>query len=183
MLGSIFFTIYVVFIAGVYLSNSKKNALILNTLCCLSCSIYLFTVGGYSGVVACFAAAGGSLYQLYMYQTVGAENITKKIMLYKLLGSTLFASIGIYFLYENTSSLFLITAIIACRGSEMLNKTRYIKVGYLFAESMWFVYAAHNGFLGMYFVHLTMILIGLFTIYVLPKIKERFTFPTLQLAN
>lgn len=164
MIGSLFFGFYIVFIAGVYLCSSKRAALILNTLCCSSCAIYLYTVDGYAGVIACIAAASGSLYQLYLYNGTRQE-ITRKTLLYKLVGSTCFAIIGILAIYQTPSDLLLAFAIIICRGSEMFDNARFVKLGYVFAEALWFVYAADHGFVGMYTIHLCMASTGLYILY------------------
>lgn len=54
----------------------------------------------------------------------------------------------------------------------MCEDNRKVKLGYILAEAMWFVYAADNGFLGMYAVHLVMICAGLFSLYRNKTIKS-----------
>jgi hypothetical protein len=171
MMGLVFFIVYVAFIAGVYVSKSKVQALYCNTLCCLSCSIYLFMMGGYAGVIACIAAASGSLYQLYATKTFTAEYNQKRVLLYKCVGSVIFTLVGIIAVYQSPADLLLVAAIISCRGSEMLDSNHKVKLGYLLAEAMWFIYAANNNLLEMYIVHCIMICLGLFMLYINPKIS------------
>ena len=173
-MGYVFFGVYILCIAGVYISKSKKEALWLNALCCSACAVYLFLEGGHAGVVACIAAALGALFQLYMSQKQG-DTASLKADLYKLAGSTLFTIIGISMIYQSPSDLVLIFAIAICRGSEMLKDARHVKLGYLFAEALWFIYAADNGLMGMYFVHAVMVTIGLTTMYFVPALRARFT--------
>lgn len=171
-MGYVFFVVYVLCIAGVYISKSKKEALWMNAACCTACAVYLFIEGGHAGVVACIAAAAGSLFQLYMSKNQnGSESL--KVGLYKISGTTLFTVIGISMIYQSPSDLVLIVAIASCRGAEMLKEARHIKLGYLFAESLWFIYAANNGLMGMYAVHAVMLIIGLTAMYVVPIIKSR----------
>lgn len=170
-MSTVFFTLYIVFIAGVYLSKSKYHALLCNALCCLSCSVYLYYMEGYAGIVACLAAAFGSLYQLYICRKVNVADQQGRVMLYKCIGSILFTFVGIVAVYQTPADLLLVVAIISSRGSEMLNTDRHVKLGYLLAESMWFVYAANNELLGMYIVHVVMICLGIFTLYIWPKLQ------------
>tara|TARA_B100001971_G_C18222948_1_gene558409 strand:+ start:822 stop:1352 length:531 start_codon:yes stop_codon:yes gene_type:complete len=168
-LGTFFFILYVLFIASVYLSSTKKQALLLNALCCISAAIYLSVNGGYAGVIASLIAATGSLFQLYMYRKCHEKAEDKGFLILKLLGSIAFAFIGISLLYQSPSDFLLIIAIAAARGFEMFNNTRFVKLGYALAEACWFVYAADNGYMGMYFVHLVMIFIAFYALYKKPS--------------
>ena len=95
----IFFGIYVLFMVGTYLSTSKEKALILNALCCFACSFYLYDQGAHAGVIACITASVGSLYQLYLYKKAKDMLADKKVLLYKLIGSTVCTIVGIYAVY------------------------------------------------------------------------------------
>lgn len=167
-----FFILYALFIAGVYVSRSKAQALSFNALCCLSCSVYLYLMGGYAGVVACIAAALGSLYQLYVLKSLTVLSNQKQLLLYKSIGCVLFTIVGVSAVYQSPADLLLVVAIVSCRGSEMLESNHAIKLGYLLAEALWFLYAAYNQLLGMYTIHFVMICLGLFTIYIYPHIKK-----------
>lgn len=171
---TVFFIFYVLFITGVYVSKSKFQALACNVLCCLSCAVYLYMVDGHAGVIACIAAASGSLYQIYASRNITGGGDDKKALLYKSIGSIAFTVIGIAAVYQTPSDLLLVLAIVSCRGSEMLDCNRQIKLGYLLAEAMWFVYAAYNDLFEMYAVHCVMICLGLFTMYALPKLRETY---------
>jgi hypothetical protein len=54
----------------------------------------------------------------------------------------------------------------------MLKCPRHVKLGYVFAEAMWFIYAADSGLMGMYAVHCAMICVGLFALYLKPRIGD-----------
>lgn len=179
-MGTFFFALYVLFIAAVYLCSTKRQALTLNALCCFSAAVYLFSNGGYAGVMGCIVAASGSLFQLYMHETAHEKAENKTFLFYKLIGSLLCAGIGISLLYQSPSDFLLVIAIAVARGFEMFDRTRLMKLGYALAESCWFVYAADNGYLGMYLVHLSMVSIALITLYrhpiqafLLPAMKRR----------
>lgn len=179
----VFFIFYIVFITGVYISKSKLQSLSCNALCCLSCAVYLFIMGGYAGVIACIAAASGSLYQLYLSKNISTASQQKKALFYKFIGSIIFTIVGIMAVYQTPADLFLVVAIISCRGSEMLDCNHKIKLGYLLAEAMWFVYAANNALLGMYAVHCVMICLGLFTLYIKPKAHRVYAYYSLKLVT
>lgn len=168
-MGTFFFCMYILAITNMHFSTSKTKALILNAAACLFCAVYMFEIDAMGGLVACLAAGGGSLFQLYVYKTVGEQGYSRSTQIQKLIGCTLFATIGIVGLYEAPSDLILIFAIIACRGSEMLDNPKQMKLGYVLAEALWMIYAADKGIVGIYVVHLVMIAIGSYSIYVMTK--------------
>ena len=159
-----------------YLVTTKTRVLIFNALCCSFCALYLFTLEGYAGVVACSAAALGSLYQLLIHKKIRSENGMKYAMLYKFIGSIVFTIIGVFAVYNTPSDTLLIFAIVCCRGVEMLDNNRIIKLGYMVAESLWFLYAAYNGYVGIYIVSFSVVCLGLVLMYLTPQIKGNLSF-------
>ena len=176
-MSTFFFATYLVFIILLYLVTSKTKVLIFNALCCSFCAMYLFTIGGYAGVVACSAAAMGSIYQLLIYKKIRGEKRVKRAMLYKLVGSVAFTVIGIFAVYNAPSDILLIFAIASCRGIEMSDNHRYIKLGYMVAESLWFLYAANNGYIGIYIVSFSVVCLGLVSMYAGPYITKYLGLP------
>ncbi|MGH1378149.1 MAG: hypothetical protein ACRBB3_04940 [Alphaproteobacteria bacterium] len=161
MLAYSFFTAYVISVTFLYLSNSKTMILALNFWACFFCGIYLVLTGGYAGVIACIAAGSASLYQLYTINYL--SHISKRrVVLYKFLGSSIFALIGILAVYQNLSDLYLVIAIVLCRGGEMCPNQHQMKIGYTFAEALWMLYAADNDLIPLYIVHLIMTILGIF---------------------
>lgn len=129
----------------------------------MSCSVYLYYGSAYAGVVACFAASGGSAFQLYMMQYAQQYKV-KTVNTLKFFGCAFFSIIGIFTVYQTPSDLILIIAIIACRGGEMLPKAQHVKMGFTLAESLWLIYAAYNDLFLLFSVHLAMTLLGLYSV-------------------
>lgn len=173
-MSTFLFAVYLVFIIFLYLVTSKTKVLIFNALCCSFCALYLLTIGGYGGVVACAVAASGSIYQLLIYKLVSQKTVLKKAMVYKFIGSVLCTVLGVYFVYNSPSDFLLIFAIASCRGVEMSDNPRYIKLGYMIAESLWFLYAANNGYLGIYIVSFSVVCLGMASMYLGPHISKWF---------
>ncbi len=164
MVSTVFFALYAVFIAIVFLSKSKKQALSFNTLACIACAVYLQIETGYAGTVACIACALGSMFQLYVMQYLQHMN-PAKLMRIKLGGCAVFAAVGIAAVYQGPSDLYLIIAIIACRGGEILPKDHQVKLGYTFAEALWLLYAVDKGFLPLFGTHLAMTTLGTIVLF------------------
>ena len=163
MIAYSFFTAYIISITFLYLSKSKTHILILNFLACSFCGVYLFITGGHAGVIACIAAASASLYQLYTMKHLLHLN-QNRVLVYKFLGSSIFALIGILAVYQSISDLYLVVAIVLCRGGEVCSKQHQMKIGYTFAEALWMLYAADNNIIPLYVVHLIMTILGVFMI-------------------
>ena len=47
----------------------------------------------------------------------------------------------------------------------MCDNAKHIKLGYIVAEGLWFVYAAENNLLEMYYIHAAMTALGLIMVY------------------
>ncbi len=163
MIPYIFFSLYVICITYLYLSKDKKHILLFNIGACMSCSVYLYAEGTYAGVIACFAASGGSLFQLYMMH-YAKEHSETYVNILKFAGCSAFASIGIYTVYDAPPDILLIIAIIACRGGETLSKSLHVKMGFTLAEGLWLIYAAYNELFLLFSIHLIMTLLGLYSI-------------------
>tara|TARA_B100001989_G_C24550075_1_gene473811 strand:- start:486 stop:1124 length:639 start_codon:yes stop_codon:yes gene_type:complete len=159
--SSVFFVIYLVSIIALYMNKRKEQILMLNVSACFFAGIYLYMNGGDAGVIACAAAASGSLFQL-----CAERYFTKfpkmELLLIKAIGCSVFATIGILAVYKSVSDLFLVIAIVSCRSSEMLKRQDLLRLGYLFAEVLWMHYAIDNGFALFAGVHLAMTVFGLF---------------------
>lgn len=156
----IFFGLYVIFIALLYMGQDKKKILICNFFACSFAGIYLLYAGGLAGVVACAAAALGSLFQLSVDRfAVGQPQI--RFMVIKCFGCILFALIGILAVYNHVSDLYLVVAIISCRCSEMVKNQEHLRMGYLFAEVLWLHYAIVNGLVLFATIHAAMAFFGM----------------------
>ncbi len=165
MIGSVSFFLYIVFVAALFLSVTKKQALVLNALCCLSAAIYFYVLGSHAGAVTGIIATAGSMYQYSLSNKIVSKAEEKRQLIYKLIGSAFFAGLGTYFLYQGPSDLLLVAALIACRGCEIFEDNRKVKLGYVLAEALWLLYAMDNGLLGMYFVHIAVVCVGLTSLY------------------
>lgn len=157
----VFFVIYLISIIALYMNKRKEQILMLNVSACVFAGIYLFMNDGQAGVVACAAAASGSLFQLCAERYL--TNFPKmKLLLIKAVGCTVFATIGIIAVYESFSDLYLVVAIVLCRSSEMLRRQDHLRMGYLVAEALWLLYAVDIGLVSFAAVHASMTILGLF---------------------
>lgn len=159
MVSTVFFVLYAIFIAIVFLSKAKKQALLFNTLACIACAGYLQIETGYAGTVACIACTLGSIFQLYVMLYLNHVN-PARLMRIKLAGCAIFTAIGVAAVYQGPSDIYLIFAIIACRGGEILPKDHQVKLGYTCAEALWLLYAVDKGFLPLFGTHLAMTMLG-----------------------
>jgi len=155
----IFFTIYVISITALYLNKNKTQILLLNVFACTFAGIYLYINGGLAGVIACTAAALGSIFQLTV-ERYFSHIPRSKYLLVKAVGCTVFATIGILAVYKSFSDLYLVVAIVSCRSSEMLRRHDHLRMGYLFAELLWLLYAIDNSLILFAIVHFMMSLMG-----------------------
>ena len=168
----IFFGLYVFFMALLYCGKDKTKILVLNVLTCGFGGIYLFSMDSMAGVVACAAAALGSLCQILL-ERYCADMASFKLLLAKTIGCVVFATIGILAVYNHISDLYLVVAIVSCRASEMLKKQEHVRIGYMFAEVLWLHYAIVNGLVLFAAVHTIMTGFGLF-ILLSPDFKAAF---------
>ncbi|MGH1375664.1 MAG: hypothetical protein ACRBCK_04865 [Alphaproteobacteria bacterium] len=163
MIAYSFFGLYIIAIILLYLSTSKTRTLTMNVIACSTCGVYIYLTGSHAGVIACIAAALGSLFQLYAQRYLHSLS-TKRLLFIKSVGCILFTVIGIWAVYQSPSDYYLVVAIIACRGGEILPREHQVKLGYVFAEVLWMHYAADRLLIPLYSVHLCMTILGLIVI-------------------
>ncbi|MCB1563040.1 MAG: YgjV family protein [Alphaproteobacteria bacterium] len=103
--------------------------------------IYMLGIGGTSGAVACAISMMGSLMQaVFSDETLDRTRIQRK-----LLGIAM-AVISAFACVQNLGEIYPLLAVIGARLVEMQSCQQRIRIGILFGQLCWILYAAEQGY-------------------------------------
>lgn len=91
------------------------------------------------------AAGLGSFLQIH-FISQGKASMSKS----RVVVSLVFTVLGIAAVYTGPPDIYIMMAVAASRFGELFDDPRRLKLGYLLADSLWFVYAAEVGMVSVY---------------------------------
>lgn len=155
-----------IYIAGMlvlipaYRTEDQQKILLWNGVGALLFTLYFAIDGSWAPAVAVLAACIGSWLQLYFVKKGAISGDRRRIIV-----STVFTLIGIACVYSGPPDAYIMIAVVASRFGELFDKARQIKLGYLLAEVLWFVYAAEMGMISVYWGCLAIALFLLYQVF------------------